>query len=140
MPENSTMPDGSNFPQGGFGGNFPQGGFGGQGDGEMPTMPEGGFNGGNRFNTEDMETTTVDLKDAHISVEIDGGKASGTMSDITVGSRLTITMEGDKAVRVVVSQNSFGGFGQGGFGGGNMPSFGGGSGSRPSGMGGSGRR
>ena len=86
------------------------------------TMPEG-FGGGKGFDIEGMETTTVDLADAHISVELeDGSKAAGAMSDITVGSQLTITMENGKAVRVVVSQSSFGGFG--GFGGGNMPSFG----------------
>ena len=151
MPEgfNGQMPEGFNgqMPEGFGGGNMPNFGdgntpsFGGQapegdftwpegdftmpegfGEGEMPTMPEG-FGGGNRFNSENLETTAYDLKDAHISVEIEGGKASGTMADITVGSRLTLTLEGDKVVNVLVSQSSFGNFG--GFGGGNMPNFGG---------------
>lgn len=120
MPEGFENFGGGNMPN--FGGQMPEGDFTmpeGFGEGEMPTMPEGM---GGRFNREDMETTTVDLAEAHISLELeDGSKAAGTMSDITVGSRLTITMEGDKAVRVVVSQNSFSGFGgfggQGGFGG-----------------------
>lgn len=120
MPEGFENFGGGNMPN--FGGQMPEGDFTmpeGFGEGEMPTMPEGM---GGRFNREDMETTTVDLAEAHISLELeDGSKAAGTMSDITVGSRLTITMEGDKAVRVVVSQNSFRGFGgfggQGGFGG-----------------------
>ena len=107
-----TWPEGEfTMPEGFEGGNMPS--FGGQrpegAEGDF-TMPEG-FEGGSRFNTEDMETTTVDLADAHISVEIDGGKASGTMEDIKVGSHLTITMEGDKAVYVLVSESSFGNFG-----------------------------
>ena len=146
-----TMPEGATVPEGfegfaGFGeGNTPSFGgsgrpdFGGQrpegfDEGQMPTMPEGMTGGGNRFNREDMETTTVDLADAHISLELeDGSKAAGSMSDITVGSRLTITMEGDKAVRVIVSQSGFGG--KGGFTGtgfGGQGGFGGNRGERPS--------
>lgn len=40
------------------------------------------------------ETKNVDIGDAHISVEIDGGKASGSMSDIEAGTFVTITMNG----------------------------------------------
>ena len=96
------------WPEGDF--TMPEG-FKGFGEGEMPTMPEGGFNGGNRFNTEDMETTTVDLKDAHISVEIDGGKASGSLNDIEMGTFVTITMNGKGEVTnvLVSAQSSFGG-------------------------------
>ena len=124
-----TWPEGEfTMPEGFEGGNMPN--FGGQrpegAEGDF-TMPEG-FKGGSRFNTEDMETTTVDLADAHISVEIDGGKASGTMEDIKVGSQLTITLVDGKATRVIVSKSNGGGVG---FGGGNRPDFGGDRGQRP---------
>ncbi|MBQ2668583.1 MAG: hypothetical protein IJF56_08175 [Clostridia bacterium] len=70
---------------------------------EMPERPENGerpdfgsaFSGG--------ETTTVDLADAHISIQIDDGKAAGSIDDITEGAFLTITMNGKgKATNVVV--------------------------------------
>ena len=111
------------FPEGG---NFPQ-----QGEGEMPEMPEGmefpegmtmpedgempdfgGENGGmgpgfGNF-AEDMETTDVDIGDAHISVEIDGGKASGSMEDITPGTFVTVTMNAKgKVSNVLISGQSF---------------------------------
>ena len=55
----------------------------------------------------------VDIGDAHISVEIDGGKASGSMDDIKAGTFVTITMNGKGEVtNVLVSPQSF-------FGGGN---------------------
>lgn len=125
MPEGETMPD---F-QGGEMPNMPEG-FDGQmpnfQEGEMPTMPEGetrpqrgdrteGF-GGNR------ETTTVDLKDAHITVEFDGGKATGSMEDIKQGVSVTVTLVDGKATNAVVSESS--GFGGGmwqGMFGGNRP-------------------
>ena len=113
-------------------GNFPQ-----QGDGEMPEMPEGmelpegmtmpedgqmpdfgGENGGmnpmfGNFG-EDMETTDVDIGDAHISVEIDGGKATGSLEDITPGTSVTVTMNGKgKVTNVLVSSQSFFGGGNG---------------------------
>lgn len=108
------------------GGDFPQ-----WGDGEMPEMPEGmtppegmtmpengempdfgGENGGMRpgFGSfeENMETKDVDIADAHISVEIDGGKASGSMDDIKAGTFVTITMNGKGEVtNVLVSSQSF---------------------------------
>ena len=119
-----TMPEGGNFPQ--------------WGEGEMPEMPEGmtppegmtmpedgqmpdfgGKNGGMRpgFGNfgEDTETKDVDIANAHISVEIDGGKASGSMDDIKAGTFVTITMNGKGEVtNVLVSSMS-------GFGGGRRP-------------------
>ena len=109
-----TMPEGGNFPQ--------------WGEGEMPEMPEGmtppedgqmpdfsGENGGMRpgFGNfgENMETKDVDIANAHISVEIDGGKASGSMDDIKAGTFVTITMNGKGEVTnvLVSAQSSFGG-------------------------------
>ena len=115
------------FPEGG---NFPQ-----WGEGEMPEMPEGmelpegmtkpesgeipdfGSMGGMGFGNfdSDAETKNVDIGDAHISVEIDGGKASGSMDDIKAGTFVTITMNGKGEVtNVLVSSQSF-------FGGGRRP-------------------
>ncbi len=111
-----TLPEGENFPQ--------------WGDGEMPEMPEGmtppegmtmpenggmpdfsgmGGMGFGNFDT-DAETKDVDIGDAHISVEIDGGKASGSMDDIQAGTFVTITMNGKGQVtNVLVSSQSFSG-------------------------------
>ena len=56
----------------------------------------------------DAETKDVDIGDAHISVEIDGGKASGSMDDIKTGTFVTITMNGKGEVtNVLVSSQSF---------------------------------
>lgn len=108
-----TLPEGGDIPQ--------------WSEGEMPQMPEGmtipedgqlpdfGENGGMDFDfggfASDLETTDVDIGDAHISVEIDGGKASGSMEDITPGTSVTITMNGrGKATNVLVSSGfAFGG-------------------------------
>ena len=115
-----TMPEGGSFPQ--------------WGDGEMPEMPEGmtppegmtmpengqmpdfgGENGGMRpgFGNfgGDMETKDLDIGDAHISLEIDGGKESGSMDDIVPGTFVTITMDGKGKVTYVLvsSQTGFGG-------------------------------
>ena len=110
-----TMPEGGNFPQ--------------RGEGERPEMPEGmtppedgqmpdfgGENGGMRpgFGNfgENTETKDVDIANAHISVEIDGGKASGSMDDVKAGTFVTITMNGKGEVtNVLVSSMS--GFGSG---------------------------
>lgn len=118
---NGTLPEGETFPQ--------------RGEGEMPTMPEGmtppegmtmpengempdfgGENGGQRPDFEkfasDAETKQVDIANAHISVEIDGGKASGSIEDIKAGSFVTITRNGKgEATNVLVSSKS--GFGGG---------------------------
>ncbi len=112
-----TLPEGGNFPQ--------------LGDSEMPEMPEGmelpegmtkpengempdfGDMGGMGFGNfdSDAETKNVDIGDAHISVEIDGGKASGSMDDIKAGTFVTITMNGKGEVTnvLVSSQSGFGG-------------------------------
>ena len=115
-----TLPEGETFPQ--------------REDGEMPEMPEGmelpegmtvpedgqmpdfsGEGGGmgpgfGNFGA-DMETTDMDIADAHISVEIDGGKASGSMEDIAPGTFVTLTVNGKGQVtNVLVSSGfSFGG-------------------------------
>ena len=139
-PEGSApaLPEGEAVPQGGGFSSFgstPEGESPTVPEGEMPTlpegetmpegtrpaMPEGGFGGrGQKGEDSDMEmeTTTVDLADAHITVEFDGGKATGSMEDITKGSFLTITLINGKATNAVVTENSgFGGRGQGSFGG-----------------------
>ena len=112
MPEgfDGTMPEGGNVPQWG-GGEMPEGfegtmpeGF----DGEMPDFSgEGGMSG---FSAEG-ETREVDIGDAHISVEIDGGKASGSLEEIVPGAFVTITMNGKgQATNVLISsQSGFGG-------------------------------
>ena len=58
-----------------------------------------------------METTDVDIANAHISVEIDGGKASGSMNDIKAGTFVTITMngKGEATYVLVSSMEGFGG-------------------------------
>ena len=112
-----SMPEGGNFPQWGNG-EIPED-FTMPEDGSMPDfgggMPNFGGNGGMGPGSEnfasDAETKNVDIGDAHISVEIDGGKASGSMSDIKAGTFVTITMNGKgKVTNVLVSsQSSFGG-------------------------------
>lgn len=66
---------------------------------------------GSESGKNDVETKTVDLANAHISVEIDGGKESGSMSNIKAGTFVTITINGKgEATYVLVSaQTSFGG-------------------------------
>ena len=67
-------------------------------DGEMPDIG---------FQFSEGESKTVDLGDAHITLEIDGGKATGSIQDITEDSFLTITMDGDgKVTNVIVSSGS----------------------------------
>ena len=122
--ERPTMPEGETRPQGGFGGErptlpegetMPEGGFRGQwAEGQRPTMPEGETrpdreNNRGQGNFEDMETTQIDIADAHITLEKDEGNASGTLEDLTRGSFVTVTLKDGKATRVVVTQNSFGG-------------------------------
>ena len=114
-----------------FDGTFPEGGdFSQWGDGEMPEMPEGmeppegmtmpedgqmpdfGSMGGMNFGNfeSDAETKDVDIGDAHISVEIEGGKATGSMDDIKAGTFVTITMNSKGEVtNVLVSSQSFSG-------------------------------
>lgn len=113
-----TMPEGGNFPQWGEGempeGMTPPEGMTMPEDGQMPDF--GGENGGMRpgFGNfgENMETKDVDIANAHISVEIDGGKASGSMDNIKAGTFVTLTMNGKGEVtNVLVSSMS--GFGSG---------------------------
>lgn len=102
-PEGSTMPEGMEFPEG-------------------MTMPENGeqpdFDGGDRQpgfgnfpqGMEDMETTEVDIANAHISVEIENGKESGSLENIVPGVFVTITMSPKgEATYVLVSSQSFAG-------------------------------
>ena len=108
-----TMPEGENFPQRGKGEmlEMPEGmtlpeGMTMPENGEMPDF--GGENGGMGAGFgklgEDMETTAVDIGNAHISVEIDGGKASGSMDDIRAGTFVTITLNGKgEATYVLIS-------------------------------------
>ena len=50
----------------------------------------------------------LDLSNAHVSVEIDGGKASGSMEDIGPGTYVTVTVNGKgEATYVLVSTQSF---------------------------------
>ena len=93
MPEGMTPPEGMPMPE----------------NGEMPDF--GGENGGmgpgfGNFG-EDMETKAVDIGGAHISVEIDGGKASGSMEDIVPGVFVTVTLNGKgEATYVLISSLS----------------------------------
>ena len=117
-----TLPEGETFPQWGEGemperpdGMEPPEGMTLPENGEMPDL--GGENGGMRpgFGNfgEDMETTDVDIANAHISVEIDDGKASGSMEDLVPGAFVTITMNGKGEVtNVLVSSQSFFGGGR----------------------------
>ena len=108
-----TLPEGETFPQWQEGDFFefeiPEGM-------EDMTMPEngqmpdfGGMDFGN-FATE-METQKVEIGGAHISLEIDGGKASGSLEDIVPGTFVTITMngKGEATYVLVSSQSGFGG-------------------------------
>ena len=112
-----TLPEGETFPQWGEGekpeGVEPPEGMTMPENGEMPDFR--GENGGIRpgFGNfgEDMETKDVDIANAHISVEIDGGKASGSMNDIKAGTFVTITMngKGEATYVLVSSMEGFGG-------------------------------
>ncbi len=81
MPEGMTMPENGEMPD-----------FEGMG-GMRPDFDSIG---------EGMETKDVDIAGAHISVEIEDGKASGSMDDIKTGSFVTITMNGKGEVTNVL--------------------------------------
>jgi hypothetical protein len=86
-PEGMTMPENGERPD-----------FGGMG-GMRPGLS--GFG-------EGMETKDVDIAGARISVEIEEGKASGSMDDIKAGTLVTITMNAKgEATYVLVSSRSF---------------------------------
>lgn len=112
--ERPELPEGETFPEMEWDGEQPA-----LPEGEtMPEMPEGMPESGeqpDRENmparedmAEDMETTEIDISGAHISVEIDGGKATGSMEDITEGCFVTITMnEKGEVTNVLVSASGF---------------------------------
>ena len=108
--ERPEMPEGmENFDPEQFEGMTPPDGMTMPENGEMPDFSgeEGGMRPGFGNFGEDMETRDVDIADAHISVEIEGGKASGTMDDIQAGTFVTITMNGKGEVtNVLVSSPS----------------------------------
>ena len=90
-------------------------------DGTMPEPPEGAEPPENtempdfsaRFS--EGESTEIDLADAHISLEIDGGKAAGSMEDIKTGAFLTVTLDKNgNTADVVVSSGADFGFGKDG--------------------------
>lgn len=111
-----SMPEGGNFPQWGEGempDDLPED-FTMPEDGSMPSfgggMPNFGDMGGNFEDfAADGETKDVDIGNAHISVEIDGGKASGSLSDLKAGVFVTITMnaKGEVTNVLISSQTTF---------------------------------
>ena len=128
MPQggfSGTLPEGATLPESGFGGTLPEG----------ATMPEGGFGGkrpdGNPLPGDSFdgtrpegdqrglrgEGTQIDLANAHITVEFDGGKATGTMEDIAPGAFVTVTLDSSGTATNLVVAESSGFGGQGGFGG-----------------------
>ena len=127
MPEGMTIPEGATMPSfEGWDGQTPPTDENGQW--QRPSGEEGekerpsGENGGQRPNMnnfmENMKTTQIDIGDAHISIQEDGVKASGSLSDIKAGVFVTITKNAKgKVTNVLVISSGFGGFG-GGFGGG----------------------
>ena len=96
--------DPEDMPEGFDPENMPEGfGPGGQPpEGERPGME--GFEGMG-------ETTTLDIADAHISVEIDGGKESGSMENIVPGTMVTVTIDARGNATYVLVNQGFGGFG-----------------------------
>ena len=104
MPEDfeGKLPEGFG---GGFPGGMPEGFDGTLPEGEtIPQKGDGAFSG-------DMETKQLDISGAHISLEIDGGKASGTLEDIQPGSFVTVTLnsKGEATYVLISSQSGFGG-------------------------------
>ena len=114
MPDMPNMPEGATMPSMPEGGAMPN--FGG-GSGMFPGFGSGGEA---EFDYEDyaadMQTQDIDIGDAHISVEIDGGKATGSMDDLIPGAFVTVTVNGKgKVTNVLVSsQSGFGGGWRGG--------------------------
>ena len=108
-PENSDRTPPEGFDPGSFEGMMPDGAARPERP-EEEEMPDFDFSGS--F-AEQGETTSIDIADAHISVEIENGKEAGSLDDVTQGTFVTITMNGKgQATNVLVS----GGFGfRGGF-------------------------
>ena len=117
MPDFSQMPQRPDMPTG-EDGEFS--GFTPFGDGQMPNF-EGGeipnFDGSkmpDMGNFEiDGEVTEIDIGNAHITVEEDGVKATGSLSDLKVGSLVTITKneKGEVTNVLVTASSGFGGMG-----------------------------
>ena len=85
--------------------------------GEMPQRPDGGERGerptgesagGFRgFGADSSQAESYDLSAAHISVEIDEGKAAGSMEDLQQGSFVTLTLNAKGEVtNVLVSSRT----------------------------------
>lgn len=91
MPENMTPPEGMTMPE----------------NGQMPDFGGMGFE---NF-ASDAQTKSMDISDAHISVQIDGGKASGSLNDVQAGAFVTVTMNGKGEVTnvLVTSASGLGG-------------------------------
>ena len=110
MPEGMSRPEG--MPEfGGEKGQWPE--FNGE-EGERPSFGgEGDRMPGGFGKFSEMETKTLDIGKAHISVEIENGKESGSMDNIVPGAFVTITVNGKgEATYVLVSaQSGFGGRG-----------------------------
>ena len=93
------------------------------GDGQMPNF-EGGeipnFDGSKMPDMGDFEidgeVTEIHIGNAHITVEEDGVKATGSLSDLKVGSFVTITKNEKGEVTNVLITASSGFSGMGGFG------------------------
>jgi len=100
MPEGMTPPEGMTLPEDGSMPEF---------DGDMPNFEgQGGMGPGFENFAADADTKELDIGDAHISVEIDGGKESGSLDSIKAGTFVTVTMNGKGAVtNVLVSSQSF---------------------------------
>ena len=115
-PENFRRPEGESRPEG----ERPT-----MPEGEIPTRPEGetrpqGASGG-RFNMEGVETQSIDIANARIAKEIDGGKESASLSDMQPGILVTVTLNSKGEVTyVLITSTGFGG--TGGFGGNRRPS------------------
>ena len=93
MPEDMTLPEGMPMPE----------------DGEMPDFEGGPSFAGGFDNFEfDGETTDVDIADAHISVEIEGGKEGGSLESVTPGSFVTVTLDGKGQATYVLVSRGFG--------------------------------
>ena len=78
------------------------------GQGEGPRMtPNGEMPDRENFG-EMGEVTTLDLANGHISIEIDGGKESGSMDNIVPGTMVTVTVDGKGSATYVLVTQSFG--------------------------------
>ena len=95
---NFNPKDMENFNPEDFAGKMPEGA-------EMPERPSGGnMFGGMISQLEGVETTEVEIGNAHISLEYNGVKEGGSINDVTVGSYVTVTMNSKgEATRVVIS-------------------------------------